>query len=194
MRKCCFCWDLKVGGIVLGVFSVLFSLASIIYCIWMIVEMEIQNWRGRPVVQNYYQKRLEDEIILYRLISEILLGIGIFVNIAIFISSICLIVGARTVGLMCKSFFQATQKDFKLEMILKIVISFQEKKSRILPYLIFEWLGIIGTALYCFFHGSTAVKEGRSQQGTITIVVGSVYIGWISFHLTKICIKSASIC
>ncbi|XP_055701266.1 uncharacterized protein LOC129800698 isoform X2 [Phlebotomus papatasi] len=147
MRKCCFCWDLKVGGIVLGVFSVLFSLASIVYCIWMIVEMELQNWRGRPVVQNYYQKRLEDEIILYRLISEILLGIGIFVNIAIFISSICLIVGART-----------------------------EKKSRILPYLIFQWLGIIGTALYCFFHGSTAVKEGRSQQGTITIVVGSVYI------------------
>ncbi|XP_055685948.1 uncharacterized protein LOC129791688 isoform X2 [Lutzomyia longipalpis] len=147
MRKCCFCWDLRIGGIVLGVFSAIFSLASIAYCTWMIVEMEIQNWRGRPVVQNYYQKRLEDEIILYRLISEIILGIGIFVHIAIFISSILLISGAK-----------------------------KEKRNRIVPYLIFQWFGIIGTALYCFFHGSTSVKEGRSQQGTITIVVGCIYI------------------
>ncbi|GAB0088417.1 hypothetical protein DMENIID0001_028330 [Sergentomyia squamirostris] len=147
MKKCCFCWDLRIGGIVLGIFSTIFSLASIIYCVWMIVEMEIQNWRGRPVVQNYYQKRLEDEIILYRLISEILLGIGIFVHVAIFISSIFLVAGAKT-----------------------------GSKSRILPYLIFQWFGIIGTAVYCFFHGSTAVKEGRSNQGTITIAVGSIYI------------------
>ncbi|XP_059614149.1 uncharacterized protein LOC132260195 [Phlebotomus argentipes] len=147
MRKCCFCWNLRIGGMVLGVFSALFSLATIAYCIWMIVEMEIQNWRGRPVVQNYYQKRLEDEIILFRLISEILLGIGIFVYIAIFISSICLVAGAK-----------------------------KEKRGRILPYLIFQWLGIIGTALYCFFHGSTAVKENRETQGTVVIVVGCVYI------------------